>query len=47
MEMLSKMEKPTYLIELVNVTRSSTYPILISRDFNMTRKESDKNKPGV
>jgi hypothetical protein len=29
----------------VNVIKSSTYPILITGDFNMTRKGSDKNKP--
>jgi hypothetical protein len=38
--------KANFLIELVNVIRSSTHPILITGDFSMTRKESEKNKPG-
>jgi hypothetical protein len=33
------------LVELVNVIRSSTHPMLISGDFNMTKRESEKNKP--
>jgi hypothetical protein len=33
-------------VELVNVIRSSVYPILITGDFNMTRKDSEKNKRG-
>jgi hypothetical protein len=37
--------KANFLVELVNFIRSSTYPILITGDFNMTRKESEKNKP--
>jgi endonuclease/exonuclease/phosphatase family metal-dependent hydrolase len=38
--------KANFLIELVNVIRSSAHPILITGDFNITRKESEKNKPG-
>jgi hypothetical protein len=38
--------KANFLVELVNVIISSTYPILITGDFNMTRKDSEKNKPG-
>ena len=38
--------KANFLIELVNIIRSSHCPILIAGDFNMTRRESDKNKPG-
>jgi hypothetical protein len=38
--------KANFLIELVNVIRRSTYPILIIGYFNMNRKESEKNKPG-
>jgi endonuclease/exonuclease/phosphatase family metal-dependent hydrolase len=38
--------KANFLVELVNVIRSSTHPILIIGDFNMTRKGSEKNKPG-
>jgi endonuclease/exonuclease/phosphatase family metal-dependent hydrolase len=30
--------KANFLVELVNVIRRSTYPILITGDFNMTRK---------
>jgi hypothetical protein len=46
MEMPNKMEKTNFLIELVNVIRGSQYAILIAGDFNITRKESEKNKPG-
>lgn len=38
--------KANFLIELVHVIRKSPYPIIIAVDFNMTRKESEKNKPG-
>jgi hypothetical protein len=38
--------KAKFLVELVNVIRSSAYPIWIAGDFNMTRKNSEKNKPG-
>jgi hypothetical protein len=38
--------KTNFLVEFVNVIRRSTYPILITGDFNMTRKESEKNEPG-
>jgi endonuclease/exonuclease/phosphatase family metal-dependent hydrolase len=38
--------KANFLVELVNVIRSSMYPFLIIGDFNMTRKGSEKNKPG-
>jgi hypothetical protein len=38
--------KPNFLVELVNVIRRSTYPILITGGFNMTRKESGKINHG-
>jgi hypothetical protein len=38
--------KANFLVELVNFIRSFVYPILITGDFNMTKKDSEKNKPG-
>ena len=38
--------KAKFLIELVHIIRSSHCPILIAGDFNLTRRASDKNKPG-
>jgi endonuclease/exonuclease/phosphatase family metal-dependent hydrolase len=38
--------KVKFLIELVHVIRKSHAPLVIAGDFNMTRRESDKNKPG-
>jgi hypothetical protein len=38
--------KVKFLIELVNLIRKSQSPLILAGDFNMTRREGDKNKPG-
>ena len=38
--------KAKFLMELVNVIGASACPILVAGDFNLTRKESDRNRPG-
>jgi exonuclease III len=38
--------KAKFLIELVHLIRKSRAALMLAGDFNMTRRESDKNKPG-
>jgi hypothetical protein len=39
--------KDPFLVELVHVIHKSKVPLMITGDFNMTRRSSDKKKPGV
>lgn len=38
--------KSKFLVELVHLFKNTKSPLLITGDFNITRKASDKNKPG-
>ena len=38
--------KVAFLIELARFINRSKLPVLVAGDFNLTRRESDKNKPG-
>jgi hypothetical protein len=35
-----------FLVELVHIIQKTKAPIMITGDFNTTRRSSDKNKPG-
>jgi hypothetical protein len=37
--------KAPFLVELVHIIHKTKFPIMITGDFNMTRRSSDKNKP--
>ena len=38
--------KAKFLVELVHIIKESQVPTVIAGDFNLTRRSSDKNKPG-
>jgi hypothetical protein len=38
--------KASFLVELVHIIYKTKFPLMITGDFNMTRRSSDKNKPG-
>jgi exonuclease III len=38
--------KAPFLVELVHIIHKTKFPLMITGDFNMTRRSSDKNKPG-
>jgi hypothetical protein len=38
--------KTKFLVGLVHIIKHTKVPIMISEDFNITRRSSDKNKPG-
>jgi exonuclease III len=38
--------KQKFLVELASFCSKCNYPMLVGGDFNILRKESDKNKPG-
>ena len=38
--------KAKFLVELVHIIKHTKVPLFIAGDFNLTRRSSDKNKPG-
>jgi endonuclease/exonuclease/phosphatase family metal-dependent hydrolase len=38
--------KAPFLVELVHIIHKTKFPLMITGDFNMTRRSSHKNKPG-